>query len=133
MTEGGAPPQRRVVLVLDDEEAIRTLLWEVLAGLGYEGVGVPSVAEAVAVARARAAGGPAQALAGAIVDLDLGLGESGLDAVRLLRQVEPGLPIILVSGYDLDEVDRSAAAGLPFLRKPYRLGDLERTLAELIR
>jgi CheY-like chemotaxis protein len=54
----------------------------------------------------------------------------GLEALRLLREIRPDIPVVLTSGYGEQEIASRLAeqsfAG--FIQKPYRLPALERTL-----
>ncbi|HEX3537358.1 MAG TPA: hypothetical protein VHU15_11385, partial [Stellaceae bacterium] len=54
----------------------------------------------------------------------------GLGLARAIRERNPRLPIVLVTGFS----DSAAVAGseFPVLRKPYRLADLSRTIANAI-
>lgn len=103
------------ILVVEDEPSIRVLLERVLARAGYE---------------VRACATPAEALAGAslyelaIVDYTLP-GMDGVTLIRQLREVQPGLPVILCSGTPLTPPDFDPP--VQFVQKPYRarqLGDL---------
>jgi PAS domain S-box-containing protein len=55
----------------------------------------------------------------------------GLGLARILRQQHPGLPILLATGYS--EAAQAVHADFPILRKPYRVNELSRALAELTR
>jgi len=84
----------RTILVVDDEEDIRTAVAEVLQRWGCHAVTAASGSEAVAALRVR--GGRPDAM---IVDYQLADGESGLDAIALLEAAFAGpLPAIIVTG-----------------------------------
>jgi PAS domain S-box-containing protein len=53
-------------------------------------------------------------------------GMNGLDLARTIRQTDPGMPVILVTGYSDNAGE--ASAEFPMLRKPYGIGDLNRLL-----
>jgi PAS domain S-box-containing protein len=55
----------------------------------------------------------------------------GLGLARILRQQHPRLPILLATGYS--EAAQAVHADFPILRKPYRVQELSRALAELTR
>lgn len=58
----------------------------------------------------------------------------GLDVVRTVRNLSPDLPVILISGYSLE--DRAAAAvreASAFLRKPFEMSELRGAMAALLR
>ncbi len=69
----------------------------------------------------------------ALIDVTLGDG-SGLDAATLLRQRQPRLPIILVSGYDARNVlkDQRLGDSFEFLAKPFSRGGLQTSIDNAI-
>jgi cyclic di-GMP phosphodiesterase len=79
------------VLVVDDEESIRTLLGALVKRAG----GAPVPADSAAQARERAAG---ELIDLAIVDKNLPDG-SGLELLRWLRETSPATHVIIVTGY----------------------------------
>jgi signal transduction histidine kinase/CheY-like chemotaxis protein len=113
---------RRLVLLVDDEAAVRETTAELLRTFGY------SVIEA--------GGGPA-ALECLRQEPDIALlltdvvmpdmnGPALAEAARALR---PGLPVVFISGYaDLAGVADGAALG-PLVRKPYRPSELTEQMA----
>lgn len=116
------PRQERVLLV-EDEEALRTLLGEVLTRAGYRVVSLRHGAEVEAW---RAGPEPAPDLL--LVDLHLP-GEDGRSLARRLGRAWPGLRVLFMSGYP----DEDAEAGGEFLLvKPFRLGELLARVAALL-
>ena len=59
---------------------------------------------------------------------------SGEGALAEIRRIAPGVPVILISGYDesgrVDEIVESGFGG--FLRKPFRRQDLESRIGEAL-
>jgi DNA-binding response OmpR family regulator len=58
-----------------------------------------------------------------LVLLDLSMpGLSGEETFRRLREIDPGVPVILSSGYDHEEARARFGEGAPagFIQKPYR-------------
>jgi PAS domain S-box-containing protein len=91
----GAPGGR--ILVMDDDEAIRELLGDMLTSLGYEAIYVRDGAEVIeAYAQARAAGRP---FAAVILDITVPGGMGGQEAMTHLRSIDPALRAIISSGY----------------------------------
>lgn len=117
------------VLVVDDEPAVRDMATAVLQDLGYEvmqAVDGPSGLDTFAIHRERIG----------LVLLDLVMPRMhGRDVMARLRQIDPGIPILLSSGYaqdaNLDEL--TAQPLVDFLQKPYRIPDLGQRVAELMR
>jgi CheY-like chemotaxis protein len=121
--EGAAarPAGHLRVLVVEDDDAVATVVLDMLRQLGHSGTRVSTIAAALAILA-----DPDQ------VDLvfsDVLLpGGSGLDLAREMRQRQINLPIILTSGYGGSLTHRLAAVNLPFLRKPYRIDALGRAI-----
>jgi DNA-binding NtrC family response regulator len=114
---------RPLVLVVDDEEGIRGLLSDILEDLGFD---VLAFADGEAAVAAVAAKRPPVKLA--IVDFVLP-GAGGIDTMRALRAIAPGLPGIISSGYGDDESGAALRAAaqrenLHLLGKPYKIDAL---------
>ncbi len=60
-------------------------------------------------------------------------GMTGLDLLGAVRDIRPGFPVILSSGFseDVDEA-RAAAMGVRYLAKPVRAGSLIQAVGELL-
>lgn len=102
-----------MVLVVDDDEAIRQELIDQVLLLGYPATGCSSGEELLAIA--------GQFTSGCIL-LDIGLpGEDGLMVQKSLRGQGISLPIVFVSGrLGVDEMIEGLKDGAAaFLRKPY--------------
>ncbi len=109
------------VLLVDDEEIVRTSTADMLCDLGYEVIEAASAEAALA----RIAAGLAPDL---LITDHLMPGMTGTELVRRLRVERPGLPALLVSGYA--EVE-DLAPDLPRLAKPFRQADLAASIASL--
>src|SRR5438445_4059817 len=81
---------RPSVLVVDDDEAIRTYLTHLLTARGYAVDSVDSGAQAIA----RVAGGLTPSVA--IVDIMMP-GVDGLEVLTRLKGIQPTLPVIILS------------------------------------
>ncbi|NCC24946.1 MAG: PAS domain-containing sensor histidine kinase [Deltaproteobacteria bacterium] len=117
---GDAGSGSETILVVDDEPDIREATEEILKGAGYTVLSVGSGEEALALHAELGRGI-------GLVILDLGMpGMGGRTCLRRLLERDPGLPVIVASGYstaDMKEEIHAAGAAL-FLSKPYRLKDL---------
>jgi signal transduction histidine kinase/ActR/RegA family two-component response regulator len=120
-----AAPRRCRVLVVDDEPVVRATALRTLGRLGHTATACGSGAEAVELLRAHPT-----ALDLAFVDLAMP-GMDGVATLRALKALAPGLPVVVMSGYESDgraqEVLEVGAAG--FLQKPWSMEDLERAVA----
>ena len=90
------------VLVMDDEEMIRDLVKEMLPMLGYAVEVSRDGDEAVSLySKAREAGRPFCLV---ILDLTVPGGSGGREALRRLREIDPGVRAIVSSGYSNDPI-----------------------------
>jgi len=124
----GALDDTRTVLLLDDEEAVRTSVGELLVEWGYEVIAVATTADALAAAKAR------EGLIDVIVtDLRLRDGEDGLRAIELIRQACGfAVPAVLVTGDTApDQVLRVHESGHIVLYKPVQPKELLTVLKKL--
>lgn len=134
----GGDPQQQVddalwrgqgtVLLADDEESIRGLGQEMLEALGFEVLTACDGREAVEVFREKRK-------EIACVLLDLTMPElDGEQTFALLRELDPGVRVILSSGYNEHEVSRKlAGAGVSgFMQKPYKLSEMSRKLRQIL-
>ncbi|MDQ6628435.1 MAG: hybrid sensor histidine kinase/response regulator [Pseudomonadota bacterium] len=111
----GALDDTRTVLLIDDEEAIRTSVGELLAEWGYEVVAVSTIAAGVAAAHKRNG-----AIDIVLSDLRLRHGEDGLRAIEQVRLAAGfDVPALLITGdTSPDQVLRVHASGHIILYKP---------------
>ncbi len=120
------------VLWMDDEEMIREVGSEMLQILGYRGAFAREGAEAIAAfEQAAAAGDPFRAV---ILDLTTVNGLGGIETIRRLREIDPGVRAIVCSGYSNDPVmanfrEYGFSGVLP---KPFSLQDLDAQLRRVI-
>jgi two-component system cell cycle sensor histidine kinase/response regulator CckA len=111
------------VLVVDDDEAVRTSTARMLQTLGYEVLSAADGAEAEALVAKRE--GKLELL---VCDLAMPH-KSGPEVARSIRHVYPDIKVLFVSGYP-----RGAERELPaesFLQKPYDRDALARKLSTL--
>lgn len=115
--------ERPLLLVIDDDESVRSVVVESLLGAGFR--------------VEQASNGPAGLAllekcrpAAAVIDF-LMPGMSGAEVARLAQIRQPSLPIVFVSGYSetvaLDEI-----AGAVVLRKPFQMDALSRAVNSVL-
>jgi len=120
------------ILVMDDEEMVRTMATRTLARLGYDAVAARDGEEALSLyAEARSEG---RAFAAVLMDLTVPGGLGGKETMARLRELDPGVVGVVSSGYSNDPVmARYAEHGFrAVLAKPYVAADLEVTFRELL-
>ncbi|PYK45919.1 MAG: hypothetical protein DME46_02910 [Verrucomicrobia bacterium] len=120
------------VLIVDDEEAIRTLVEFTLTHLGYKVCSAATALAGVELYRQRLQAG--ERFDCVILDLTLPGGMGGRDALKLLLEVDPSVNAIVSSGYAMDAT-MSHYQDFGFrgvITKPYEAADLGRTVREVI-
>ena len=117
-------PTRRV-LVVDDDDAVRETLEDLLATLGYLADLVPSGPEALARVERRRYD---------IVITDLLMpGMTGWTVLDEVRLRYPRLPVVVLTGSLLDATDgRLAQQGVVLVRKPVELRVLDEALSRVL-
>jgi CheY-like chemotaxis protein len=120
------------ILVMDDEEMIRSLAAEMLNKLGYRVTVCAEGSEAVSLYNgARAAGHPFSAV---IMDLTVPGGMGGREAARQILDMDPEARLIVSSGYSNDPVlaDYRRHGFCDSIAKPYQVAELARILGRSI-
>ena len=118
----------KTLLLVDDEHAIVEALSGILEDEGYRVVSAPNGREALA---RLAEAAPALILTDVMMPI-MG-GRELLAAVRA-HPVHARVPVVMMSAVPLSVLQRGASERLPFdafVQKPFDLGDLLRTVAEL--
>jgi DNA-binding NtrC family response regulator len=125
-----APAPSKTILIVDDEPSIR----EVLTGYfqhqygprGYTVETAADGAQALAAARRRRP---------ALVLLDVEMpGMDGLEALRGLRALDPGIPVIMVTGNESTRVagDIIKSGAYSYLPKPVKFQYLDHLVATVL-
>ena len=120
------------VLIVDDEEAIRTLVEFTLTHLGYKVCSAATALEGVELYRQKLQAG--ERFDCVILDLTLPGGMGGRDALKLLLEIDPSVNAIVSSGYAMDAT-MSHYQDFGFrgvISKPYEAAELGRTVREVI-
>jgi len=119
------------VLVMDDDDTIRTVARGLLGKLGFEAEDAPD--SRTAVARYGAALSSGKKFDAVILDLTIPGGPGGRETAAAILALDPEARLIVSSGYSNDPVmSRYRDFGFrDVLAKPYRLEDLSRVLAKV--
>ena len=116
------------ILVVDDEELLRVTVQVMLTQLGYTVLTAANGAEGLALFRE--AHGTLDLV---ILDMIMPV-MSGRQAFELMRELDPGVPVLLSSGFskaeDLQEMTRAGLRG--FIMKPYRILELSQAVAQAL-
>ena len=111
------------ILLVDDDEAVRTVIGEQLRDLGAKVEVAENGEQALAIA--------ARQLNGLDVILsDYAMpGMNGLETIRAVREKQPGIRAVLMTGYAEDGVLDAQEEGTSLVRKPIGMNDLLSVLA----
>jgi len=117
------------ILLVDDEPVLRETVKELLESLGYAVSTAKDGVEAVTYFRAHQG-----EIALVIMDLTMP-NMDGHEAFRRIRELDPGARVILSSGFsENDAIFHFQDEGISaFLPKPYRLSQLEATVATFVK
>src|SRR5262249_25747597 len=118
-----------LVLVVENEEAVRDMILDVLTEHGYTALSAADGEEALRIAGAHR--GEMNLL---IVDVVMP-GISGEALVERLTRDEPMLPVLYISGYTDDVIRQQGLIrkGGNFLQKPFSVDELVRKVREVLR
>ncbi|MBI2467162.1 MAG: response regulator [Candidatus Rokubacteria bacterium] len=119
---------RAQLLVVDDDETVRTALADMLRGAGYAVTLAASGLEGIAKVRERP--GPFD-----LVVTDLGMPDvPGWEVVEAVKQAEGGTPVVIMSGFDRARATRRAKElGVDLvISKPFDLQDFLNTVRGLL-
>jgi PAS domain S-box-containing protein len=116
------------VMIVDDERPLLALARETLEGLGYQAMGFESSSAALQAFRAAPDRFDLILTDEAMPDL------AGTALAQQIREIHPGVPIILMSGHGGAQLTQSAAAvgAQEVLHKPLQSRDLAESLARVL-
>ncbi|MDF3070240.1 MAG: sensor protein [Polyangiaceae bacterium] len=120
MRAGRAVPQALSVLVVDDEDSVRTLIARILNDAGHRVTQAASAEMAIAASKVAA-----QRFDVILTDVVLGAND-GLATLDTLRAANPEAAVIVMSGYSPtpERVEELAAQGAELLPKPFGASQL---------
>jgi len=126
----GPPPRTGagLVLVVDDEDAVRKLATDLLESGGYRVLTAEHGEEGLEIFRARA-----NEIDAVLLDMTMPV-MGGVETFRALRSIRPDVPVLISSGYTereaVNRFDGDAPTG--FLQKPYPAAELLRHIGEVV-
>ncbi len=120
------------VLVMDDEEQIRSFLYQILTYLGYNVYLSKNGEEALLLYEKKSKSG--ESFAAVILDLTIRGGMGGKETIKKLKMLDPNVKAIASSGYSEDrimsEYNKYGFEG--FIAKTYTVKDLSKVLNKVI-
>jgi two-component system, cell cycle sensor histidine kinase and response regulator CckA len=126
-----APPTLRgeeTVLVVEDEDGVRELLWKILTEHGHTVLEARHGRDALSVAEGYHR--PIQLLVSDVVMPEMGAGE----LAHQLLSLRPDMKVLFISGYTNDEVVRRGVSqkDTAFIQKPFAAEELMRKVREVL-
>lgn len=123
-----APRGTETILVVEDEDAVRTLVRVALEGQGY--IVLPAAGGEEALALLQSQPGRVDILVTDVIMPRM----SGRELAELARKAQPGLPVLYMSGYTDDALDRHGldGAGDRFIQKPFTPLGLARKIRAIL-
>ena len=119
-----------MILIVDDNKSLLDSLKNVLTGLGYEVCAVKEPASALQMMRSLSR----ESLQPEVLIADLRMpGICGTELIRLCRRVCPGLPVILMTAYGEEKIQKTVAAmeRSRYIEKPFTVQRLKILIDEL--
>ena len=126
--ESECQPERGLILFVDDEEEVRNVCVQILENSGYDVISASDGLEAVAEFRDN----PDEII---LVFMDMLMPNmNGIDAFRKIREIRPGIRVIMCSGYTEQAVMNDFIDDCPagFIQKPFRSRDLIQKLHDVL-
>ena len=126
--EAGLPRGKETILVIDDDDIPRKLLCDMLRSMGYTALPAASGEEGIGILRTSP-----ERIDLAILDKIMP-GMDGVETLHRLREIRPGIRVILCSGYT---AEGSSAGNIvsrfdDFLQKPYEMEIMARKVRALL-
>ena len=117
---------KAVLLLVEDEEALREELQDALSFAGFDMVVACDGAEALGLINSHE-----KPFGAIITDIGLGDGPDGWDVAQRARELDSSMPVIYMSGARIDEWrERGVANGVTFT-KPFRMVQMLSALSML--
>ncbi len=112
------------VLVVDDDQVVRSFLCDALETIGHHVIGVAE--DGIEALSLYEKNRPDLIF----MDIDMPIMD-GFDIIDIVRRIDPNAKIVVITGTErnIDEAHRAGALGL--LRKPFRLEDIELLLSQI--
>ena len=128
-SETYAVPAGSVALIIDDEEVVRSVARDTLSRRGMTVMSAEDGQSGVEMFREHSG-----TISVVLLDLQMSVFR-GQDVVRLLKEINPDIPVILSSGFDENEAQRRFGSldGVRFLQKPYTAERLARLVSGAVR
>ena len=114
------------ILIVDDNPNMSSLLVEMLEVFNYDAVRATDGHDALDKVSSNDI---------AMVITDMRMPKmSGLELLQAVKEQQPNLPVVMISGYSIDDVDSELVTTKAdgFLNKPFMMSDIEKLLSDLL-
>ena len=125
--EPAAEKGEGLILVIDDEDIVRLMAENILMECGYEVISAANGREGVELFKNKH-----DSIKAVLLDMAMP-GMSGKEVFIDLKKINPGVKVLLASGFRQDyRVDEALRLGITgFIQKPYSLGELSKKIKEI--
>jgi CheY-like chemotaxis protein len=122
------PASPGTVMVVDDQDSVREVTMQMLHKIGYDTLPAADASEAIALLTEHG-----HRIVAVLLDMTMP-GMEGPEALERLRRIQPGLPVLLASGYNEPEIGDRFHQEKPdgFLKKPFTPRQLREALGGLL-
>lgn len=116
----------RKILIVDDNPNMSSLLSEMLEVFDYESIRANDGMEAIKIV-------DQGDISMVITDMRMPK-MSGLDLLQKIKEGNPDLPVVVISGYALDDEGSNLLESMAdgFLNKPFKMSDIEELLKKVV-
>ncbi|MEE9442600.1 MAG: response regulator [candidate division Zixibacteria bacterium] len=115
------------ILIVDDNPNMSSLLSEMLEIFDYDSIRAADGVEAIEKVENEDF---------SLVITDMRMPKmSGLDLLQKIKRERPNLPVVVISGYAIDDEGSNLLTSLAdgFLNKPFKMSDIEQLLAQVLK
>jgi CheY-like chemotaxis protein len=123
----GAVEQAILLLVVEDEDGVRSILEETLRDGGFDLELTANAPEAIEIIERQS-----DNLRGLITDINLGSGPDGWEVARRAREVIPQLPVVYISGTDADQWPSRGVPNSMLVIKPFAPAQIVTAISTLL-
>ncbi len=114
------------ILLVEDQQEVRRLMREILGEHGYHTLEAAGGDDAISIAKRYPA--PIH-----LIITDMVLPQmNGPEIVHRIRQIKPGVGVLMISGYTADHLDGQLDENTPYLQKPFTSDELLRQVREIL-
>lgn len=117
---------RERIMVVEDDQLVRTFLDNALTQLGYRVIAVQDALEALDIL---GADGGVDLL---VADVVLPRGMTGRELAAKLRETQPDLAVLFISGFPDEPMAGDGAVRSPALKKPFHVQDLAQRIRDAL-